>query len=959
MLGAIIRYKGYSIIDDQIYGYSLYDNKENWLQSANDINKLKQTADSLTDSKTKSMNKPYSIDWHGRSNTYYIYFQNIPSENVRTALKKFGLRWEPREKAWTIKDSYSNEEGYLLSHLENLLNPFYLVKNYNQDRIRIAKVKAAAKLKLLALIEVSEPKKSTKVQVEDMPVNSIYTDEKRFQNRANAFSSESANRIIKAVENGSFDWSKFDPIIIWFDDKAGKYFVLSGHSRLAAFKELSKTKNEFKAIPVKIFTGSQMQAIDLALNSNTLSTKETETERAMYYNRKRQTCEISKSVGLLGALTECEKIVENECRDNEGKNANYILNLSYLNPDGFLMDSLNKLGVEKDNDSTNVLRTIANWIGEARRNNKELLNIHETEIAKFLLNGGYGNKAGQFKNKTQFNERLKYSFDKWKTAGADPNKPLNLANTLSKSSFEQDFDNRLAKSKADLDQAINEHQEKHTKYLFARMNGQITEKRFNELMSPLIQNVDWHKKEYERIRGQKDDVKKAATAQTSLWGTGDFLRKYLLSKNTLKGWKDDKEKFKTELVNDIKDFLFTKWEKPWTPSLVFDSNGNPINSYRNVNGRFYRNQGNIIGLKANSGKSPYFITLSKVNELGGKILDKDKLTLIVSFVPRYKPGKIAQPDGTITPDWMQPLYHSVINVDYVEGIKKPAYTVTKFKELELNQYVENFLSELKKLKRIPELIYDQADKCFYISNPPLYTTDEIHLVQIHAFKGISEYYSTLFHEITHSTKSAHRLGHRDKKTEKKLDYANEELVAEMGAMIVCTELGLQYSRQNSLTYLHGWLQQAKKKDQNIDDVLIEAYSYACDAAEYLLNDIDLNKLIPETMMQRAEGETATIEKEYNTLFETDGIKVINHLIDERVKIFFNSKPDNSIIEKLKDSGFKWAHTAKAWQIVNTPENIELALKILKPEKKQDNGTRLRIAKAKAAAKLKLLVLTEI
>jgi len=199
------------------------------------------------------------------------------------------------------------------------------------------------------------------------------------------------------------------------------------------------------------------------------------------------------------------------------------LNLSYLNPEGFLMDSLINIGIERDNDSTNVLRTIANWIGEARKNNKELLNIHETEIAKFLINGGYGNKTGQFKNKNKFFDRLKYSFDKWKTAGGKPDKPLNLANTLSKSIFEQEHDARLEKSKKEYDEAFKEHYDKHEDFLDKLIYGKISQERFDELMKPYTIRVTRTKQEYDRIRGQKDDVKKAATAQTALFGLkGDF-----------------------------------------------------------------------------------------------------------------------------------------------------------------------------------------------------------------------------------------------------------------------------------------------------------------------------------------------------------------------------------------------------------------------------------------------------
>ena len=123
-------------------------------------------------------------------------------------------------------------------------------------------------------------------------------------------------------------------------------------------------------------------------------------------------------------------------------------------------------------------------------------------------------------------------------------------------------------------------------------------------------------------------------------------------------------------------------------------------------------------------------------------------------------------------------------------------------------------------KRIPQLFYDQADKAFYRYTLD-FSSESINLVQINAFKNIESYYSTLFHEITHSTKNPKRLG-------REVGNEMEELVAEMGAMIICTELGLAYNRQNSITYLKGWSQTAK----DLDIALVSAYGLACDAAEY-------------------------------------------------------------------------------------------------------------------------------
>ncbi len=318
----------------------------------------------------------------------------------------------------------------------------------------------------------------------------------------------------------------------------------------------------------------------------------------------------------------------------------------------------------------------------------------------------------------------------------------------------------------------------------------------------------------------------------------------------LEGWKDDKEQFKIDLINDIKDFLLGKWEKPWKPGLIFDDNNKVVAGFRNVSGRVYGHESNILSLKSNASESPYFITLSKLATEGGSITDETKKVGILSFIPMFKKGNEPDPGEKKAPDFRLPKMHQVINVDFTSGIKKPAYNKVEFEALELNEYVENFIKELKKLKRIPKLTYDQADRAYY-AHTHTFSTDKIHLVPINNFKNIEAYYSTLFHEITHSTMNPERCGRGKYKFENKLDYPNEELVAEMGAMIVASELGLAYNRQNSITYLKGWLSSVKGDK---DEALLESYAFACDAAEYLMDDINFDKLVPKSMESRAKVE---------------------------------------------------------------------------------------------------------
>ncbi|MFS0841322.1 ArdC family protein [Paenibacillus sp. 1P03SA] len=97
-----------------------------------------------------------------------------------------------------------------------------------------------------------------------------------------------------------------------------------------------------------------------------------------------------------------------------------------------------------------------------------------------------------------------------------------------------------------------------------------------------------------------------------------------------------------------------------------------------------------------------------------------------------------------------------------------------------------------------------------------------------------EYYSTLFHELVHSTGHATRLK-RPGITEfgqfGDENYSKEELVAEIGAAMLCGLAGIDNSTiDNSAAYVASWLR--KLKDDN--RFIVQAASQAQKAADYKL-----------------------------------------------------------------------------------------------------------------------------
>lgn len=95
----------------------------------------------------------------------------------------------------------------------------------------------------------------------------------------------------------------------------------------------------------------------------------------------------------------------------------------------------------------------------------------------------------------------------------------------------------------------------------------------------------------------------------------------------------------------------------------------------------------------------------------------------------------------------------------------------------------------------------------------------------------SVYYSTLFHELVHWTGSEKRLN-REMSTDFGDEvYSREELVAELGAAIMCGRFGIDCSStmNKSAAYLDNWLKVIKEDAK----ILIESAKRAEEAVEYL------------------------------------------------------------------------------------------------------------------------------
>lgn len=114
-------------------------------------------------------------------------------------------------------------------------------------------------------------------------------------------------------------------------------------------------------------------------------------------------------------------------------------------------------------------------------------------------------------------------------------------------------------------------------------------------------------------------------------------------------------------------------------------------------------------------------------------------------------------------------------------------------------------------------------------------TDTVTVPDRDLFASPPEYYSTLFHELVHSTGHASRLARKGIEAGGSRygspTYSREELVAEMGAAYLCGEARIERSTlENSAAYLRGWI----AKLRGDATLAVKAAGAAQKAADYIL-----------------------------------------------------------------------------------------------------------------------------
>ena len=173
-------------------------------------------------------------------------------------------------------------------------------------------------------------------------------------------------------------------------------------------------------------------------------------------------------------------------------------------------------------------------------------------------------------------------------------------------------------------------------------------------------------------------------------------------------------------------------------------------------------------------------------------------------------------------------FYSVFSYKDVEGLEEfvtiPEYEHSLTENMhKADKIIEDYCTR----DNLKFEVVEKSDRCFYRPSK--------HMVNVPApkqFKSINEYYSSVFHELVHSTSKT--LGREVGTGFGSKKYSFEELVAELGSQMLCNVLGIADAdtEKNNVAYLQNWLKHLKENDPS---TIVKAATQAQKACDLILN----------------------------------------------------------------------------------------------------------------------------
>lgn len=254
-----------------------------------------------------------------------------------------------------------------------------------------------------------------------------------------------------------------------------------------------------------------------------------------------------------------------------------------------------------------------------------------------------------------------------------------------------------------------------------------------------------------------------------------------------------------------------------------------------------------INMIINQFQTPFYATFNQISKVGGKLKKGSKSVVIQYFnfdikhnttnirisLSEYNQLSEVQKLNYTVRSFVK--YFRVFNVSLIENLQDIDFNnlITEFDEQdEVFTDIQEAEKLIENLQENKGLILKFA-KCADAFYSPL--SDTVTMPNKDLFKDDIKYYSTLFHELIHWTGNPSRLNRFELgKRESKEKYAFEELIAEIGAMLIYFDFELTEEFTNSLVYLKGWVKHTNSDLKQVE-TLSEAFSQSKKAVNFIYN----------------------------------------------------------------------------------------------------------------------------
>jgi antirestriction protein ArdC len=253
------------------------------------------------------------------------------------------------------------------------------------------------------------------------------------------------------------------------------------------------------------------------------------------------------------------------------------------------------------------------------------------------------------------------------------------------------------------------------------------------------------------------------------------------------------------------------WKRPWT-SAGLPQNLITRKPYRGIN---------VWLLALCNYSQNYFLTFKQAQAIGAKVKKGEKSHLVIFW--KWDEKKDPETEEIIKVPFIR--YYMVYNIAQCENVpssKIPPSEAQNDPILDCEQIIHE-MPQGPPIKQVEDIPYYHPIHD-YVNMPPMKN-----------FLHSEAYYSTLFHELVHSTGHSSRLNRKELMQIKPFNsemYSFEELVAEIGASYLNSLTGIAAREfEQNTAYIQGWLAKLK----NDKRLIISASAQAQRATDFILD----------------------------------------------------------------------------------------------------------------------------